>query len=64
MFHSSIELQVHLSGQISIIPKPEFFGDFGEVLLLNHHFPGDYSAGNVVIICPDLYASEWKKDSK
>ncbi len=27
----------HWSGQISIIPKPECFGDFGEVLLLNHH---------------------------
>ena len=26
-----------ISGQISIIPKPEFFGDFGEVPLLNHH---------------------------
>ena len=26
-----------LSGQISIIPKPECFGDFGEVPLLNHH---------------------------
>ena len=25
------------SGQISIIPKPESFGDFGEVPLLNHH---------------------------
>ena len=25
------------SGQISIIPKPEFFGDFGEVPLLNHN---------------------------
>ena len=36
------------SGQISIIPKPECFGDFGEVPLLNHHL-GDYSAGNVVI---------------
>ena len=26
-----------IPGQISIIPKPEFFGDFGEVPLLNHH---------------------------
>ena len=29
--------KVHTSGQISIIPKPECFGDFGEVPLLNHH---------------------------
>ena len=27
----------HVSGQISIIPKPEFVGDFGEIPLLNHH---------------------------
>ena len=27
----------YTSGQISIIPKPEFSGDFGEVPLLNHH---------------------------
>ncbi len=26
---------VQSPGQISIIPKPEFFGDFGEVPLLN-----------------------------
>ena len=30
--------QNHGAGQISIIPKPECFGDFGEVPLLNHHF--------------------------
>ncbi len=41
------------TGQIRIIPKPEFFGDFGEVPLLNHHLKGDYSAGNVVIISPE-----------
>ena len=30
-------LKMVKSGQISIIPKPEFSGDFGEVPLLNHH---------------------------
>ena len=48
----NLKLGNHL-GTFCIIPKPECFGDFGEVPLLNHHFPGDSSAGNVVIICPE-----------
>ena len=33
------------TGQISIIPKAECFGDFGEVPLLNHHLGWIPSAG-------------------
>ena len=36
-FFLSLKLYIDISGQISIIPKPELFGDFGEVPLLNHH---------------------------
>ena len=28
---------LYTSGQITIIPKPEFFGHFGGIPLLNHH---------------------------
>ena len=46
-----------LSGQISIIPKPEFFGEFGEDSLIKPPFRGIPSAGNVVRICPECYGS-------
>ena len=41
------------SGQITIIPKPECFGDFGQIPLLFTTIWGDQPAGKVVIICPD-----------
>ena len=40
IFHKNSTHVGIISGQISIIniiPKPECFGDFGEVPLLNHH---------------------------
>ena len=39
------------SGQISIIPKPEFFGDFGEIPLQSPPFG---VTKEVAIICPGL----------
>ena len=38
---------------MSIIPKPECFGDFGEDSLTKPPFWGDLG-GLVVIICPDI----------
>ena len=39
-------------GQISIIPKPESFGDFGEVPLQSPPFRVTTRREQVVIICP------------
>ena len=34
-FHSTEwRIAIHISGQITIIPKPECFGDFGDIPLL------------------------------
>ena len=41
------------AGQITIIPKPEFFGDYGRIPLLFTTIWGDQPAGKVAIICPD-----------
>ena len=39
------------SGQITIIPKPECFGHFGGILLLNHQFGVTTRREQVAIIC-------------
>ena len=43
---------VYLSGQISIIPKPELRGFWGSSLIKP---PFRVTSADVVIICPDLY---------
>ena len=39
-------------GQTSIIPKPEVFGHWGGIPVLNHMFQKD--SAEVAIICPDI----------
>ena len=41
----------HRSGQITIIPKPEFVGDFGGISLTKAPFK--VTSAEVAIICPN-----------
>ena len=50
--HGSIYIYIY-SGQITIIPKPEFFGHFGDTSLTKPPF--GVTSAEVAIICPDIY---------
>ena len=44
---------INVSGQITIIPKPEFVGDFGDASLTKPPF--GVTSAEVAIICPDVW---------
>ena len=51
-----MQIEIHqLSGQISIIPKPELRGFWGDSLTKP---PFGVTSADVVIICPELCESE------
>ena len=47
---------IYISGQISIIPKPELRGFWGSSLIKP---PFRVTSADVVIICPDIYTGRW-----
>ena len=54
LFYEGIYIYIYLglSGQISIIPKPELRGFWGSSLIKP---PFRVTSADVVIICPDIY---------
>ena len=51
------KVEIHISGQISIIPKPELRGFWGSSLIKP---PFRVTSADVVIICPDIYIQKLK----
>ena len=61
---TSQEGNEHVSGQISIIPKPELRGFWGSSLIILIKPPFRVTSADVAIICPDVSNSPKRRQQK